>query len=454
MSDPDKEDSGQQPKTDDELQREKTELEIKKLRIDLKKYQDRVDLEQQKLVSELRDWYYRLVTAVLSTAVAVGTFFLGQHFQKKSDEDKQRLEEAKQSDARFKDYLATLASTDVAVRSSAAIPLQQYILDAERYSPKDSTYEAQSAREHSAVAISELAARLTADSEPSALEEYATALEKAAPVTAEAIADANREAAMRFASEAAAYVSARLHESPDDNEVICEDYEAQDDYLADLQLMVLRERMPFEGHASTINEVGYINPRFDVRMLLRSYPLKQRYQRQCKVLLQARTQAHAAVEKSAPATASSSPDQFPIPSARNLVASSVALAGVARSGKVNGVSLQGIFLVAGVSGDVELAGLDVRDSYIAGLPESFKCKDCNLSNADLRGLTLPTEIGKLDFTGSLTNETHFRGPVPNTVIGDHEKLKKALQYCSDKPDAYKKDAYPVHVFETLNCKAE
>ena len=126
----------------------------------------------------------------------------------------------------------------------------------------------------------------------------------------------------------------------------------------------------------------------------------------------------------------------PIPSARNLVASSIALTYLLRTGKLNSnrSSLDGTFLVAGVVGDQNLSGLDFRNAYVAGSPSSFVCRDCKLDNADLRALDLAASSGKLDFTGSTTVGAHFRAPVPNTIVGDHSQLKRALQYCPDQPD--------------------
>src|SRR5882672_180767 len=88
--------------------RSKEELERQKLEIELLHYRKRLDLEDKKLESDVRDWYYRIATAVATAVIGVCTFFLGQYFQKRGDEAKRELEALQDQNAKFSQVLNSL----------------------------------------------------------------------------------------------------------------------------------------------------------------------------------------------------------------------------------------------------------------------------------------------------------------------------------------------------------
>ena len=129
-------------------------------------------------------------------------------------------------------------------RIAAAAPLQLYIEQADRYSAKDTGFEAKTARERSTLALVALATRLDSDDDPSALETYATVLANVGPISVSELARANRKSALRFAREAGDYAASRLGPPDAEAQLRCESYEVQKGLLDDLHLIVIRSRMP------------------------------------------------------------------------------------------------------------------------------------------------------------------------------------------------------------------
>jgi len=112
--------------SEQKLTLKKLELEIEQLEADLRKYDERLFLSDQKLRSDVRDWYYRLVVTVISTAVSVVTFLWTQSYQHHTDNFKSTSTRIQEDDKGFADTLQKLSDPSVSVRMVAAAGLTSY----------------------------------------------------------------------------------------------------------------------------------------------------------------------------------------------------------------------------------------------------------------------------------------------------------------------------------------
>lgn len=374
----------------------KDELERRKLEIELAHYCERLELEDKKLKSDVRDWYYRIATAVVTAAIGVGTFFLGQYFQSRGDQAKRELEILQDQNTKFSQVVNSLGSSDPAQRATAANALAPYV-DVERAGAEATEVQAKASREREKLAIQVLADRLIADPDLRNKEEYSRVLSGAAPQSFDFLLNelvrVNRLSALRFARAIGEYAAARLpEERPDET---CDDFPQLEGQLEDIRLTVSRIEMPFE---SVFVEGAPVQAYLRTDALLGNATIREYYQFQCNYVLRNRREIRSILgtkqskeTKNVDAFLVSTQENLAA-SARNLSASTLTLLALVRrmKGGLQGKDLEGVVIVNGLLDDLDLSGTNLRNAVIAGTSKNFKCEHCDLRYADFRGLDLVT----------------------------------------------------------------
>jgi uncharacterized protein YjbI with pentapeptide repeats len=387
----------------------KDELERQKLEIELAHYKERLALEDKKLESDVRDWYYRIATAVATAAIGVATFFLGQYFQSRGDESKRELEVLQDQNTKFSQVLNSFGSNDPAQRAAAANALAAY-LDVAHAGAKETQIQADASRERETLAVQVLANRLAADPELPNKEEYSRVLSGAALSSFDLILGelvrVNRASALRFARAIGDYAAVRLPE-PKSKDVTCEDFPDQvEAQLGDLRETLSRSAMPFE---SVFVNGAPVTANLRPDAVLQNATIREYYLFQCNYELRSRRESQVLVQpnraEQAKKTASllTSTQDTLIAEARNLSVSTLTLLALVRrmNGKLKGKDLAGVVLVNGSLDDLDLSGANLQNSVVAGSAKNFKCEGCDLRYADFRGLIL---VGGASFSGSHTDQ--------------------------------------------------
>jgi hypothetical protein len=385
----------------------KSELEVEKLKTELKYYERTLDLGQQKLRSDLKDWHFRLFSAIATTVIGVATFLAGQAIQRNSDKHKEQLQEVQEQDSEFNRYLSSLGSSEVVQRSLAATALARYVAPETLELPA-TDWRRRASERRSSEAIAALASRLNTETEILSIEEYSRVLQASGIRALPDVVKANRRAASNFARSAADYVAWNL-ESP--NAYLPEGCENDEENSRNKQNMqavgkmrdrlvdlVLRSQMPFESDF----DGAEIRTAIMARPILDTPILVQRFFRQCRMDLQLAIGLTAA-EKS---THQKQAYRELLNSATQLSATSITLVNLLRrsAGSLENTDLSSIYIVNGRLDGLNLTGASLRSSYIAGIAVGFICNSCDLSYADLRQLHI---VGQSDFKNAKQEGTKW-----------------------------------------------
>lgn len=393
-------------KTKDELEREKLEIELEKLEIERKTYKTRMDLETLKLESDVKDWYYRVVTAIVTVAIGLSTFFLGQHFQAKSDTAKRQLEILEDQNAKFSQVLVALGNSDPSQRATAADALVPYLAD---LGPKASANreESEAAQTRAATAIASLADRMITDADLGNKEHYSRALTLSGPsslvTSLKEVVRVNRISSLQFGRAAGAWLATRLQNpelqlqtdcnslSDSDEPKLRLAQEEQRKHLEELQNLVLRAVMPFE---SVYQVGGTALPRFDPLPLLTTPGVQSTYQLQCRYTLQAlmepQSQTRIPIPKKekleAENQARRNTEATVLSASQNVAATSLTLADLLRRmrGHLQAAQLERVVIVNASLDGMDLSGASLRDAFFDGTGLQFLCLQCDLSYADFR----------------------------------------------------------------------
>jgi hypothetical protein len=403
-SDPPKEPANTRSvKTKHELEREKLEIELEKLEIERKTYKTRMDLETRKLESDVKDWYYRVVTAIATVAIGLSTFFLGQHFQAKSDTAKRQLEILEDQNAKFSQVLIALGNSDPSQRATAADALVPYLTD---LGPKASANreESEAAQTRAATAIASLADRLITDADLGNKEHYSRALtlsgQSSLVTSLKEVVRVNRISSLQFGRAAGAWLATRLQNPELQLQTDCNSLSNSDEpklrlaqeeqrkHLEELQNLVLRAVMPFE---SVYQVGGTAVPRFNPLPLLTTPGVQSTYQLQCRYTLQGvmEPQIHSRDKREkveAEIQASHDTEEAVLLASQNIAATSLTLADLLRrmKGHLQGAQLERVAIVNVSLDGMDLSGASLREAFFDGTGIQFLCIQCDLSYADFR----------------------------------------------------------------------
>ena len=425
---------------------EKTRLEAKKLEIDLKNYDERVSLEQLKLRSDVRDWRYRLLVALVSTVVGVLTFVATQSYQRQSDDIKREMENIRDEDNRLRACLQRLADSNVAERISAAASLLSFIkpsvdvYDTNSWTTPESEIRLQHLRQNedesrSQQAIEALADRLLVESDVHAIEQDSQVLIHSGAQALQQVARINRAAADDFARSTGQYLGESLR-AKDVN--LCDDSGPRDDVLHQVDLLLSRVQMPFEsefadspdatGNADV--QIGHVRSSFKAEGVLLTYSLRNYFETSCHLYVES-SQNNTKNNNVAPANTEL------VRTARSLATSSLILVRIykpptcfqpSKSPQSSGcapISLNRVVVVNGLNSEIVFNYASLADAYLQGVPTNFACLFCVLSRADFRDLNLNA---RGDLSGAELDGTHFRAPLSKEVKFDEKWQSKVLQH--------------------------
>jgi len=395
-------------KSKEELEREKLEIELEKLEIERATYKTRMDLETRKLESDVKDWYYRVVTAIGTVAIGLSTFFLGQHFQAKSDTAKRQLEILEDQNAKFSQILVALGNSDPSQRATAADALKPYLTDVGPQTP-GSKAETEAAETRAATAISALADRLITDTDRGNKEHYSRALTSSGPsslgTSLNEVVRVNRISSLQFGRAVGACLATRLQNPKLQLETDCNSLSDSDDpklraaqkeqrnQMEDLENLVLRTDMPFE---SAYLPGGTALPRFNPLPLITTPEVQSTFQLQCRYTLEARMQDYSDPGKRVPRKAETEnkawrdTEDALLLASRNVAATSLTLADLLHrmKGQLKNAHLERVAIVNAPLDGVDLSGASLREAFLEGTALQFVCLQCDLSYADFRYLRL------------------------------------------------------------------
>jgi hypothetical protein len=456
------------PKSDWES--EKIRLEVKKLEIELKGYDDRVSLEQLKLRSDVKDWYYRLLVALVSTIVGVLTFVATQAYQRQSDDTKREIENIRDEDNRLRACLQQLADSNVAERISAAASLRSFIKPAVKVGGTHSMWNSLITPEseiridelergedesRSQEAIEALADRLLVESDVHAMEQDGQALIHSGTQALQQVARINRVAADDFARSTGRYLGESFRTKDAE---LCDNPGPRDDVLHQVDLLLARIQMPFESEfadsadatGNATAEIGHVRSSFKTDGVLLTYSLRNYFETSCHLYLESSKNKGKNSQVAPPITEL-------VRTARSLATSSLILVRIYKppacfqpselpppTGCMP-ISLNRVVVVNGLNSDVAFNYASLTDAYFQGVPANFACLFCVLSRADLRDLRLN---GGGDLSGAELDGTHFRAPVGKEVKFDPIWQSKALQHLEQCRE------FGVHLDKSPTCRSD
>ncbi len=400
--------------TEQSLTLKKLELEIKQLEVDLRKYDERIALSDRKLRSDVRDWYWRIIVALVSAVVGVVTFLWAQSYQRYTDEFKSVSTRIDEDDKGFFDALDKLSNASPSIRLTAADRLVTFaeMVPATPKPPSpfqrfwaslvgrtDSTelfnLGAAATRRRKMNAIQAAAARLHFEDDVRVMESLGEVLLAGGEASIPSVAEANRSLANELTRNFGSLIANDQTGHPTSN--ACDDWASHPDLTQRIDQLVVRVQMPYQ---SVNRELRFVPSQF----FLHSFALKEFVTIQCHLDTKA-SRRHLV------ASSTDALESRTIRNARALALTSYILirllqAGQAKAQGSNRVDLEAVQLVTGTgSGKISWANVDLDNAYISGTPAYFSCKECSLRFAALQDLNLSNGS---DLTTSDTTGAHFR----------------------------------------------
>lgn len=396
-------------------EKEKARLEASKLSLEFQNYQERLRLEDEKLKSDLKDWYFRALTAVITLIASAASFFIGRIYETSTDENKQRfelqLERDRVENEEFSKNVAMLSSADASQRAGAVATLRWYVQHSQQLSESPSEDKATRDRAEQRIeqVLRVVSVRLPSETDPLLLQEYSLLLVLVPSRTLPYIVGLNREAGPQFARSAAQYVASNLrnpsrfqpegcYNDPHNPQNAANQQEVSEkvEELADL---TTRTQMPFEGD---IDESGRsVRTRFSAPPLLRGR-LASLYQLECRRIVDLSSQEKKDQRMNQRTLSSNEL----LRATRILSFSSLTLNRVLHrlSGQVANQNLDGTFMLNGSLDDLNLSNAKLTESYIAASgAQNFVCEHCDFSYADLSQFYLmpPFNVKASTFKGAI-----------------------------------------------------
>ena len=195
-------------------EKEKARLEAYKLRLESQNYEQRLRLEDEKLKSDVKDWYFRVMAAVLTMIATGASFFIGRIYENSTDQSKQRFElmmarERAENDD-FNKSVSSLTSSNAGERAAGAAVLQWYLKRAEADAQDETGAEQAKLRIDRALRM--IAVRMPSENDTAVLQEYSAALVDAGQWGLPYAVSINRQAGPQLVRSAAAYIAWNLRD--------------------------------------------------------------------------------------------------------------------------------------------------------------------------------------------------------------------------------------------------
>ena len=375
----------------------KDDLEREKLAIELQFYRRRQQLELDKLIADVRDWKFKIITGIISALVGVGGFFVGQYYT-------EHTETQKQEELRFKDAIASLSAKEPFQRISGATVLGRYIRP-EKPSLFSGTDERNEIAERERTAISMLADGLLQETDAQVLQVYGSQLISTGAAAIPDIVRVNRAASALFARAAADYLADGGNVGLKDCFGLATDTPALRDRVNSLNDLLLRVEMPLDN--------VYFNgqpvlAKFAAGDVLMSREVRGILCREARLRLGEPDKAQP------PNSTKESNNSTLIRLAQALSTSSVVLTEIMPTSPPES-DLNGVSIVAGNLDNVHLERIKLRNSFIGFSPVGFDCKSCDFSYADLTHVFGSGDVSGSIFDGTLVNPSfakQYRGYSP------------------------------------------
>jgi nitrogen fixation-related uncharacterized protein len=392
----------------------KLELEIKQLEVELRRYDERLALSDQKLRSDVRDWYWRIVIALASTIVGVVTFLWTQSYQRYTDDFKSVSTRIEEDDKGFSDILQRLSDASPSIRLSAAdglLPFAEMTPIAPRpptlfqrfwadlAGKTDSTelfnlVEA-ATRRRKIDAIQIAADRLVFEDDVRVMESLGGVLSAGGATSIPYVAAVNRSLANGLARNFGSLLAAKAIGDPNRN--YCDAWSSESDPLTGIDNLIARVQMPYQGTGTEL--------RFEPsKMFLHSFSVREFVTIQCHLDSRPSGQPILASNESALRSGT-------VRGARALALTSYILikflqAGQSRANASEKIDLEGVQLVTGTGFDkINWTEVTLDNGYISGTPAYFSCHACSFRFAALQDLNLGNGS---DLIGSDMTGVHMR----------------------------------------------
>ena len=392
-------------------EKEKARLEASKLGVEVQNYPERLHLEDEKLKSDLKDWYLRIWMTLLTGIATVASFFIGKAFQNLSDEHKQVYELQLQRDRieneEFNKNIALLSSADAAQRAVAVATLRR---DVQHY--QDLSQNAAGGQDPNAQRVDQVlgavSIRLPSETDSILLQEYSQIFMSAPSRALPYIVLLNRQAGPPFARSAAQYIAWNLRNpsrfSPEGcandakNPSNAANQRAVSAEMAGLSELITRTEMPSEGETDESGTL--LRAWFDAPKLLAVGRLAKFYQRECRRVLEVSSQTKNDQRMNQRIAS----ENELLRAGRFLSFSSLTLNRVLQklSGHLANQHLDGTFMINGALDNLNLSGAKLGKSYIvASGAQNFTCENCDFSYADLSQFNLmqPIKVNGSIFKG-------------------------------------------------------
>lgn len=397
--------------TEQSLSLKKLELEIKQLEADLQKYDERLVLSDQKLRSDVRDWYWRIVVALVSTMVGVVTFVWTQSYQHYTDDFKSVSTRIEEDDKDFTDALQRLSDSSISIRLAAADSLVSFaeMIPAKPSPPTvfqgllavltgktDSTEmfdltEAATLR-RKINAIQAAADRLNFEPDVRVMESLGRVVLAGSDVSVPYVAEVNRSLANGLTRDFGSLIAANAIGRTSHGG--CEDWASSPDLLQAIDDLTVRIQMPYQSAGSDLRFTPSL-------MFLHSFSVKEFVTIQCNLNSKPQGQ-HLSASDVATLRDSTIRD------AKALALTSYVLTQLlqSRSSKTQDskrIDLEGVQLVTGTGLDtIKWANADLDNAYLPGTPVHFSCRGCSFRFAALQDLDLNngSTLTDSDMTGA------------------------------------------------------
>ncbi len=417
--------------------------------------------ENEKLkyeIEELKRWrqklWFGLISGVVSTAVAVFIFLIGQNASKS-------LDRIHAKDSLYQEALTDLGDKDPARRLSGITALKHFLTPS---SPEGTLFRwltfssnenvedlAREARRHDAVIL--LVARLQNETDVGVIRQSLAAIELAPELPLQDLADLNRDAALSFVQSSAKLSgqlllveSRKAHMNQAD---ACKRKGLVSSIETDMQNLVLRSLAPSDDTA--------MQSAFEIWPFLYSPVVESLFARQQRQILNSDAKIHIA-------KLFTTPTQTEIDASRAdflqkslyLEATSIALAAaVNRRQCTSQVDLARVALVTGELNPIRssdkanprpratevlnLAGVNLKYSYFGIRVSSVSFAKADLSNADIRELT----IGEgTTFAGAILNGAIVATEEANAFTSAHGELSGSGSGAQKKSRVDHEEAIP------------
>jgi hypothetical protein len=393
--------------TEDELNLKKLKLEVQRLELEQQKYMERLRLSDLKLRSDVRDWYYRVLIALVSTVVGVLTFLWTQSYQRYSDDLKITAARLQEQDTRFEHLVVQLSDASPALRVAAADGLSGYVqfrnqkllapstvqhfwqLLTNNSAPDQSfTLEAQVYQQRRTEAIQAAADRLSNESDSQVLEALGRLFLDAKDISVEPVVHANKLLANSIARTFGSMIATTI---AGNNYELCDSWDQNNNQLATAALLLARIQMPYQGESIQLgfDFTNFVSHSFMVREF---------------VTVQCHLDVTTLNKRGSPSQLASLQGMF-AGQAKALALTSYVLLQIVK-GADHKLTLDGVQLVTGTGHSaLRLTNLSLQSIYLTGTPSYFSCTGCNLANASLQDLDLRNGA---NFDGSNLCGVHFQ----------------------------------------------